>query len=172
MKLISTVSTPRLALYPVLLLLSVLVLASSATAAPIKGAERVSLTFGTFGPDFISAPASCAAFPKFPTSQPDVQMDIDGWVLRADPIGLFDQVWLEMNVNGTITDITGNTYRVHGHFRWIGVRISLDQFFDGVGNLAIVGPHGTFVGQARGMVISGPPERDLIFTDMAVCAAR
>jgi hypothetical protein len=105
-----------------------------------------------------------------------MHMHVQGWRLRAEGPGPNpdnpDQVWLEMDVNGTITDATGDIYRVAGHFRWVGESISMDQFFDGEGHLTIVGPSGTFVGRARGMVINGPPERDLIFTDMQVCAAR
>jgi hypothetical protein len=79
---------------------------------------------------------------------------------------------LTANVHGTVTDSSGNVYRVNGHFadRGIHTLLLFDLIFNGEGHLVITGPAGRYVGKAVGRAVMGPPERLLAFTEMSVCS--
>jgi autotransporter-associated beta strand protein len=154
-----------------LLLISIasLLVAATTAASPIEGAEKQTGTAPTHI-TFFSAPASCPAFPALSGPTPELQYTTAGWYGPVDN-GVFE-VQLTARVTGAATDRSGNVYRVHGHFAEHGERnvfLDFGLFFRGEGTLTITGPAGTYSGRARAVVLGGPPETQLAFTEMAAC---
>jgi hypothetical protein len=102
-------------------------------------------------------------------------MFIKGWFGRADADDDFE-VRLDAKVYGTVTDTSGNTYRITGYFTERSIRNFLthpiDLLFRGEGHMTISGPGGTYAGRATAAAVDGPPERGLDFTDMNACRTR
>jgi hypothetical protein len=158
-----------------LLLLTSLALSVSAAAAPIPGAERRATQWDA-GPTFFQAPSACTTFPGLTGRTPDLHMSIEGWYgpVTGDTSPVFE-VQLTATVKGTVTDASGNVYRVVGHFSERSVRslfADTEIEFRGTGHLVVTRPAGTYAGQATAAAVAGPPERQLTFTDMDVCNTR
>lgn len=80
------------------------------------------------------------------------------------------QVDLRAEVEGTIDDADGHTWRLIGFFGQQGtLPFGTDLRFDGEGALVLFGPAGAVVAEATLRIVAGPGEIALRFTDVALC---
>jgi hypothetical protein len=144
---------------------------ATSAATPIDDGEHRVETAPTVR-TFFSAPESCPTFPALSGLTPDLIRTIAGWYGPLGDDGVTFRVRLKAHVIGTVTDPSGNVYRVQGLFSENGERNSLLDFqvlFRGQGTLTITGRAGTYSGLGTAVTLGGPVETQLTFRRMTEC---
>lgn len=161
-----------------------LVGASSAGSAPIKGATYYSYTAEAYYV-FLYPTAQCPGFPGLSVTpiegRQDLHATIKGWhgPPTYDSSGLMpisEPIRANAHVYGSATDTAGHTYTVNGNFSdnsihsmlWAGVPST--GYFHGTGSAVLTGPSGTVEGEAEfGYISDNPVSFGLLFTDVHAC---
>jgi hypothetical protein len=148
---------------------------TSAGAAPIPGATHVTGTWPAPNYLFFGGLASLGC-PFVLHDYGDnaigtLTATYNGWMGPIDQDTFAQQVLLRTHVTGTVQDVAGNTYAVHGNFTDSTTHADAfsDLLFDGVGQVSLSGPTGHVVGRAELRLVTAPPSYEFTFSSIKSC---